>query len=300
MLEVKGGKGPIYMDLTHLPLDKVELFRTVLPLNAIMMERAGVMAGNRILRKLEWSMTGPSVQGVRINTRCETNLPGLYCAGDAAAKMAAGTGDSGGALPFAFVSGARAGGFAASFARDADNARADEAQLRHLVECAMGPLHRGDGVEGDYLIEAIQDIAIPYDVLMLRHGERMKKALGEVVKLQEELLPLLYAHDPHYLRLAHEARSLIQIVEIALRAGLERKESRANIREDYPYLDNADWLKWVVVKREGDGMRTWTEDVPIDRYPVRPERKRSLHPCLQVARKRGIVRDIDEDGVKWA
>lgn len=301
LLETKGGRGPIYMDLTDLSPEAVEVFRSVLPLNATILERAGVLVGNRILRKLEWSMSGPSFSGgIRINTECETSLPGLYAAGDAAAKMPSGTTDSAGALPFAFVSGARAGKFAAEYAKGAPEPELDEAQLKDSKERLLAPLGRGDGVEGDYVIEALQEIVIPYGVLMLRHGERMKQALAEVIKLKEELLPLLYAHDLHYLRLAHEACGLLFMSEIVLRAGLERKESRAHIREDYPYVDNVNWLKWLLLKRDEQGMRIWTEDVPIDRYPVRPKRERFIHPCLEVAQKRGIVRDVGEGGVQWA
>ena len=304
LLEVKGGRGPLYMDLTHLSPDGVRLFASVLPLNAMILERGGVLVGNKFSRKLEWSMHGPSLgrasASIKIDVRCQTSLPGLYAAGDAAAKMPSGTSDSAGALPFAFVSGARAGRFAADYIRQGGRTEADETQVGEFKEYALGPLQRKDGVEGDYLIEAIQDIVIPYEVLMLRHGGRMEKALNEILRLKEDLLPLLYAHDPHFLRIAHEARSFALVAEIALRTGLVRKESRYNIREDFPYLDNVDWLKWVHLKREGNGMRIWLEDIPIERYPVRPRREKVVHPCLDAAKKRGILKSVCDRGVQWA
>ena len=128
----------------------------------------------------------------------------------------------------------------------------------------------------------------------------MEKALNEILRLKEDLLPLLYAHDPHFLRIAHEARSFALVAEIALRTGLVRKESRYNIREDFPYLDNVDWLKWVHLKREGNGMRIWLEDIPIERYPVRPRREKVVHPCLDAAKKRGILKSVSDRGVQWA
>jgi len=280
LLELKGGRGPLYMDMTQLSETEVETFGSVLPLNKMILERAGVLVGGKIARKLEWSMQGPSLgvfsAGVKINTRCETSKPGLYAAGDAAAKMPSGTSDNAGNLAFAFISGARAGRFAAEYARNATEPRPDRTQVEVLKQYALGPLFRKDGVEGDYLIEAVQDIVVPYDVLMLRHGERMRKALLDVRKLSAELLPLLYAHDPHYLRLAHEAGSLMITAEIALEAGLHRKESRANIREDYTYLDNLAWLKWVHVKGGAAGLRLWMEDIPIERYPVKPPPEKYL------------------------
>jgi hypothetical protein len=83
-------------------------------------------------------------------------------------------------------------------------------------------------------------------------------------------------------------------------AGLERTESRANIREDYPYTDDIDWLKWLRVKKNGTSVSVWAIDIPIERYPVRPKPERYLHPCLQKACQRGIVREIADAGVMWA
>jgi succinate dehydrogenase/fumarate reductase flavoprotein subunit len=270
----------------------------------MMLERAGLLSRGRITRKLLWSMYGPSLgmfsAGIAIDTKCASNLPVLYAAGDAAAKMAAGTSDAAGALPFALVSGIRAGISAASHAHEIDEPDLDEGEVRRLKAYVLGPLGRADGVEGDYVIEALQDVVIPFEVLMLRKGDRMKQALQSVLEIQEELLPLLYAHDPHYLRLACEARSLVLAAEIALRAGLERTESRANIREDYPYVDDINWLKWVRVRQDAHQMRIWADDVPVNRYPVRPKRERYLHPCLQMAKRRGIVKGIADAGVVWA
>ena len=304
LMEVRGGRGPIYMDLTHLPPDKIERWGSVLPLNKMILERAGVLVNNCVTRKLEWSMQGPSMgvfsAGIRINTRCETNLPGLFAAGDAAAKMPSGTSDNAGNLTFAFVSGARAGKFAADFVKHNSGMDFDPAQVKDLEQSAMGPLRRHDGIEGDYLIEAIQDIVIPYDILMLRSAERMQNALIKITDLKQDLLPFLYAHDPHYLRLAHEASSLITMAEIALQAGLERKESRANIREDYPCIDNINWLQWILLKRDNGNMKVWREKIPVERYPLKPKSEKIIHPCLEVARKRGLIKEISESGVQWA
>lgn len=304
LVEVKGRRGPIYMDLTHLPPEKVNQWGSVLPLNKMILERAGILVNDRITRKLEWSMQGPSMgvfsAGIRINSSCESSLPGLFAAGDAAAKMPAGTSDNAANLTFAFVSGARAGKFAAEFVKQNSKMDIDPFQVKELEQSAMRPIQRSDGIEGDYLIEAIQDIVIPYDILMFRSTDRMQKALAKIRDLKQNLLPLLYAHDLHYLRLSHEACGLITMAEIALQAGLERKESRANIREDYPWIDNINWLQWIILKQDNNKPKIWKEKIPIERYPLRPEPEKIIHPCLEVARKRGIIKEIGERGIQWA
>ena len=52
-----------------------------------------------------------------------------------------------------------------------------------------------------------------------------------------------------------------------------RKESRGwFLREDYPQMDNENWLKWIVCENKDGKMEFSTEDVPIDTYQVQPPR----------------------------
>jgi succinate dehydrogenase/fumarate reductase flavoprotein subunit len=50
-----------------------------------------------------------------------------------------------------------------------------------------------------------------------------------------------------------------------------RKESRGWFtREDYPQMDNQNWLKWITVKNENGEMVFGTEDVPYEKWAVKP------------------------------
>jgi succinate dehydrogenase/fumarate reductase flavoprotein subunit len=50
-----------------------------------------------------------------------------------------------------------------------------------------------------------------------------------------------------------------------------RKESRGwFLREDYPEMDNTNWLKWIIVKNVGGEMTFTTMDVPIEKWPIQP------------------------------
>lgn len=52
-----------------------------------------------------------------------------------------------------------------------------------------------------------------------------------------------------------------------------RKESRGwFLREDYPQMDNENWLKWIVCENKDGEMEFSTEDVPIETYQVQPPR----------------------------
>ena len=35
-------------------------------------------------------------------------------------------------------------------------------------------------------------------------------------------------------------------------------------------------------------MELWTEDIPVERYKVEPEREKYLYPLFEVAKKKGI------------
>lgn len=56
------------------------------------------------------------------------------------------------------------------------------------------------------------------------------------------------------------------------RASLERKETRGfHFREDYPETDNENWLKWVMIRKNGQEMDVFARDIPIEHYPVQPD-----------------------------
>jgi succinate dehydrogenase / fumarate reductase flavoprotein subunit len=287
-MEVRGGRGPIYLDMTHFTGKDVRKLRTVLPIPTKIMERAGVMVGNRIVQKMEWApayygtigMSG----GIMANTKCETSLPGLFASGDAMARAKPTA-----ALPMAAVSGARSGTFAAEFAKEIGWNEIDEGQFTRLRDFVFAPQEKPNGIEPDHIIIGLHEALLPYGVTVIARGDRLMKALSEIERIRDEELPFLYASDPHDLRLANETRNMVLCAEIYLRSRLTRKESRdSSVREDYPYTDNIDWLKTILAKQRDGKMAIWTEDLPVDRYRVKPKRERYLYPVLEVATKRGI------------
>ncbi len=82
--------------------------------------------------------------------------------------------------------------------------------------------------------------------------KRLQQSLDAICELRDEVVPLLKAYDPHYLRMGLEAANMVRCGELFLRAALARRESRgSHLREDYPAIDNENWLKWIIL-REGD------------------------------------------------
>ena len=103
--------------------------------------------------------------------------------------------------------------------------------------------------------------------------------VDEIVKVRR-LARKATAANPHELVRVHEMRNHALTAELVFRASLVRKESRGyNLREDYPYRDDVNWLKRVIVSRQDKGtVAVRLEAVPLYRYPVKPEGLERIPP----------------------
>ena len=222
----------------------------------------------------------PAVLGelspIWVDHQMATSVPGLYACGNACyngsglpGAVPASPGRMRGAGLFgATFMGIRAGEAAASAAPV--TAEPDVAQAEALLRDAFAPLERGGGVPAMDLVRGIQAAVNPVGYSIYKSEERMTEALGLVEQVKARL-PQAAAKDSHYLVAAHDARNMALSAELFYRTALTRKESRGwFIREDYPERDDADWLKWVCAEPDGDGMRIWTEDVPVGDYKFQP------------------------------
>ena len=288
-IEVRAGRGPIYLDMTHFTSEDVKKLRVVIPHATLRLERAGIIVGDRILKKMEYTpfFTGICCEGGGVinNLKCETSLPGLYACGDSMAQSRVPPN----ALPGAAISGARAGRFATEYAKGAEEPKIDEGQVEELRKATFAPLERERGIKPDHVIIGINEVLLHPEVTIISRGDRLKKAIGEIERIRDEEVPLLYASDPHYLRIANETKASVLVAEMYLRSRLLREDSRnLFLREDFPYTDNVNWLKWTMLTKERGKMKLWTEDIPIGKYKVKPRVERYLCPIFEVAKRRGI------------
>jgi succinate dehydrogenase/fumarate reductase flavoprotein subunit len=220
---------------------------------------------------------------VRVDHQMATSLSGLFAVGDVAAAGAAWAGAvpappgrmRGGGMMGAMWMAMRGGPAAAAQVTAGQRAMepiADVAQAEILKERMFAPLKRAGGAEPLEFIRAIQDVMSPVGNGIYKREDRLNGALDKVLVIKAKL-PRLYAKDWHYLSASNEVEAMVNSAEMFFRASLLRKESRGwHIREDYPDRDDKNWLKWIIVRdRDGD-MVLATEDVPIERYPLKPKR----------------------------
>ena len=280
--EVKEGRGPIYLDMSRASPEDIQIMRKLLPESFATWDRSGIDFSKD---KIPWIPAMCGGGGMRINTRCETSLPGLYAAGDDTGRPQAGTTTIGGGnIPFAFLSGLMAGHNAAESVTRIKDVGWDKAELDAQVQRAINiftaPLDRQEGIQPEQVIQNVQRVIVPWPVGYIKNEKRLRKALAEIERIRHEEIPSMKCVDFHGLVKAKQANSLGIIAELTLKSALFRKESRGyHYREDYPYTDNENWLKWIMVKKENGEARVWGEDVPTP-Y-ISPSEPMSIPPGVK-------------------
>lgn len=282
--EILEGRGPIYVDMRCWDDEQINKLRKVLPMCMRAFDEAGVDLQKQLVEATPltaaWGAGGEG--GIKIDLECRTRVPGLFAAGVAAEIAGCIAGVVGVEQTFCNVSGHRAGQGAAKLARSLDEVRINQNQLDNLKELTFYPMNKKNGIKPDDIYFAINKTVVPAEYSIFKHEKRIKEVLQEVRRIAAKELPLVTAEDPHELVKANEARSFVTLAELVYLSALERKESRlSHNREDYPYKDDIDWLKWVIVNRGKEGPTVRTEPLPIERYPVKPPTRERVPAPVQ-------------------
>ncbi len=199
-----------------------------------------------------------------INKNCESEVPGLYAAGDSLGARACGAEypGQGFATAYCAVTGTLAGTAAAKQALEMPETPISEEAINKAMDYVFAPYEREGGFTAQWATQLMQSMIFPYYVIFVKSEERLQLALQQILYVEKEIIPKLYADNFHELRKVHETRNMALNMEMKLRASIERKESRgAHFREDYPTRRDPYGLKWITLKNV-DGEMTLSE-VPI-------------------------------------
>ena len=282
--EIIEGRGPIYIDMADYASSTGNggIFTWNRPhLKALFGRESAKMQqyASPSSKRVEVSLgfTG-ELSPVRVDHDMKTTVPGLWAIGDtsyagsawAGATEAPPGGLRGSGLMNALIGALKACPSVTQYIKNISFSAVDSLELVRLREMIFAPLRRKAGYSAADVIPGIHEVMIPVKYNMRRNGERLKEALSKIEAIQAKL-PELYARDPHELGRCHEASSMALCAEIEFRAALARTESRGwHYREDYPYRDDENWLKWVIVKKIQDKMVVTTEEIPIERFKIQP------------------------------
>ncbi|MBI9104307.1 MAG: FAD-binding protein [Spirochaetales bacterium] len=207
---------------------------------------------------------------VPINEKGESNIPGLYAAGDALGSYMAGAiyTQIGSSLAGSAVQGAIVSEAAAEYCKKTGLPTISAKTLARVKEEILAPLKRDVGYSPAWVTQILQGIMIPNFILYIKKESLLKAALAYVEELRDHHTPMLRAANLHELRLAHETSNMIISAEMKLKASIMRTESRcSHYRLDYPEVDYVNWQVWINILKGSDGQMKF-EKQPFSSWPA--------------------------------
>lgn len=255
--------GGAYLSFEHIPEDKLrEAFGPVIDKLA----KNGIDLTKRAVEVSP--IAHYHMGGIRVDTRMETGIPGLYAAGEAVGGANGANRLSGNAIPEAFVFGERAGKFAAEYARGRNSAWTGSGAEVHLDRMA-DLIDRASDANGEKA--ALGEMWTELQILMwekvgvLRTGEKLEQALSQIRGMALALQDIPPAADAAYnqtLQDWYDLRSALTTAESIALAAIHRTESRgAHQREDYEQMDPA-MVKNQRIRQNADGALV-TDFLPV-------------------------------------
>ncbi|GAG89514.1 unnamed protein product, partial [marine sediment metagenome] len=198
--------------------------------------------------------------GVCFNEKAEVNgIPGLYACGEVTGGIHGANRLGSVAFTDCVTYGTIAGESAAVRAKRIERPEVDWKKVDEERERVYEVLEREprDPIPQHLIRLKIQKV-IWEKVSIPRKEQTLKEAIKELAKIRTKDLPRMYVpskskiHNIHWIE-ALENYCLLDVAEMTSKAALIRRESRqSHIREDYPYMDNANWLVNIYTK-EVDG-----------------------------------------------
>jgi len=214
---------------------------------------------------------------VKVDHEMKASIPGLFAVGDicysgstvAGAVPAPPGRNRGSGILNAVFNGILAADSLVEYVKENELLPPNEKQVDRAFERAYAPLKRSSGKTSKDVMEQVKEAIGPVENSVYMSQHRMDIGLRKVEKAKNDLVDL-WADDYHELSNCHEAEAMVLCAEMQFRAASMRKESRGwFLREDYPEMDNEDWLKYIIVQNVEGEMSFRTEDVPVERWQIK-------------------------------
>ena len=198
--------------------------------------------------------------GIKTDVDGQTNVPGIYAAGECACVSVHGGNRLGAnSLLDTIVFGQRSGDHAAAATRNAEFAHFDveaaETRERERIQQILDRPQNGDRVGA---VRLGMGQTMNANLAVYRHQAGMEETLHELRSLKER-----YAHVPVDNKAATFNTDLIFSLELGFMldcaetitvSALERRDSRgAQARTDYPDRDDENWMKHIVASKGTEG-----------------------------------------------
>ena len=257
VIEGRGVGGGVILDLSGVPQERLERMQRLLP------------APSRTKRTFTVAPTAHFFMGgVNIDEGCQTGLEGLYAAGEACAGVHGANRLAGNAISEILVFGTIAGENAARRVLSMKAAPpVDQALVSQEVE-RLNILASARGTEDIRELRQSLKQTMWYKGGVVKSGQGLGEALKEIAALKERWQSVAVSSHSELCE-ALQLQAMLGVSEMICRAAQHRTESRgAHYRSDYPEENNREWLKNIVIQKQGDRMVLST--VPVELVRVAP------------------------------
>lgn len=213
--------------------------------------------------------------GIDCNANGETEIKGLYAAGECACVSVHGANRLGGnSLLETLVFGKRTGETAAAFAVQ-EGSETNEEAIEEEYKNACEKIKGRDGTEKVASIRNDLGRVMSKKVGIFRKENELEEALDEISNLSERFRHVHVSRGTVYnLELLHalDLEAMLALAEIITKGALLRKESRgSHFRIDYTERDDASFLRHTIARLTPDGVKIEYRDVAITKF--KPERR---------------------------
>ncbi|MDP6178811.1 MAG: hypothetical protein QGG48_02865, partial [Desulfatiglandales bacterium] len=151
------------------------------------------------------------------------------------------------------IGGYRSCKAAAKYASENEELPIIEYQAELIKEDKYATLKRKSGLKHPEVKK--QCMAIMGEGLLgpTRNDKNPKEAIKAAGEIRKNEIPMISAKDYHEMARRIGLGNELRLLEILPKCTLIRTESRgSHYRENYPGKSDHNWLKWGIVKREGD------------------------------------------------
>ena len=198
--------------------------------------------------------------GIKINDRCETNLKGLYGAGECTGGVF-GSNRVAAATTEMLILGLIAGKEAAKYSKNLVNSDNDKNNIpRYFQELNNEIITQKKFSEIMYLKNQLKSL-MQDNLGVIRNAEGINKVIKFIEKSSLEISNFSFIPGDEsynmYQNEIIELRNMLDCAQIIAISSITREESRGVFyRSDYPSTDNDSWLKHVVVIRKENEIQT--------------------------------------------
>lgn len=209
--------------------------------------------------------------GIRTNVKAETQIAGLWAAGEAACVSINGANRLGAnSTAECLVFGAVAGQGAAKYAATPHTHSLEQESVNTEEKRLYDEILHGTGTENPYEVHNQIQSIMDQCAYVYRDGAGLGQGLNELRELHKRsyrhVEDQVKEYNTNFINVL-ELEAMFEIAEIVLAGGLARTESRgAHSRTDYPKRDDQNWLKHTLAYHEADGPRLDYAPVTITKY----------------------------------